>query len=149
MTNLTRWEPFRDLVSLREAMNRLFDESFVRPQGRALAPAVAGSLAVDMYETEEDIVVQTALPGIDPADLNVNVSGNTLTIRGETKAEEEMAEENYICRERRRGAYARSVTLPVAVEADEAEADYENGLLTLRLPKVEEARPKRIEVKVE
>jgi len=148
MTNLTRWDPFRDLISLREAMDRLFEESFVRPSGRRLALAEGGALAVDMYETDDDVVVKTALPGIDPDDVNVSITGNTLTIKGETKVQEEVEEENYVYRERRFGAYSRSLTLPAAVETDGAEAEYENGVLTLRIPKVEEAKPKAIEVKV-
>lgn len=148
MTQLTRWEPFRDLVSLREAMDRLFEESFVRPWGRRLAPTVRATLAVDMYETDEDVVVKAALPGVDPEDVDVSVTGNTLTIEGQTEAEEEVEEENYVCRERTSGAYARSLSLPVTVKADEAEAEYKNGVLTLRLPKVEEVKPKAIEIKV-
>lgn len=147
MTNLTRWEPFRDLMSLREAMDRLFDDSFVRPRRGALAPSVGAGFAVDMYETEDDVVVETALPGVDPDDVDISVSGNTLTIRGETRSEEEVEEESYVYREMRRGAYARSLTLPVGVEAEKAKADYQNGVLILRLPKAEEAKPKRIEIK--
>lgn len=148
MTSLTRWEPLRDLVSLREAMDRLFEESFVRPWSGQLMPTDGATLAVDMYETDDDVIVETALPGIDPDDVEVSVSRDVLTIRGETKAEEDVEEEDYIYRERRYGAYARSLTLPVAVEADQAEAEYENGMLTLSLPKVEEAKPKAIQVKV-
>jgi HSP20 family protein len=94
------------------------------------------------------VVVKTALPGIDPQDVDVSLTGNTLTIKGETKAEKDVEEGNYICRERRFGAYSRSLTLPVAVQVDKAEAEYENGVLKLKLPKVEEAKPKAIEIKV-
>ena len=147
MTNLTRWEPFRDLVTLREAMNRLFDESFVGPSVGRLAPVESGALAVDMYETYEDVVVKTALPGVDPEDVDVSITGSTLTIKGQTRAEEEVEEEDYVYRERRFGTYSRSLTLPAPVEADQAEAEYENGVLTLRLPKAEGAKPKAIEIK--
>lgn len=148
MTSLTRWDPFRDLVSLREAMDRLFEESFVRPRTGRLALAGDGGLAVDMYETDEDVVVKTALPGVDPDDVDVSITRNTLTIKGETEAEEEVDEEDYVYRERRFGAYSRSLTLPVPVKADEAEAEFDNGVLTLTLPKVEEAKPKAIDIKV-
>ena len=148
MTSLTRWEPFRDLITLREAMDRLFEESFVRPSTRQLTLSERTPLAVDVYETDEEVVVKTALPGIDLDDIDVSIARNTLTIKAETKAEAEVEEDRYLCRERRFGAYARSLTLPVAVEAEEAEASYENGVLTLRLPKVEEAKPKTIEVNV-
>ncbi|MEA3377956.1 MAG: Hsp20/alpha crystallin family protein [Chloroflexota bacterium] len=147
MTQLTRWEPFRDLVSLREAMDRLFEESFVRPRGAALAPRVRGTLAVDMYETDEDVVVKVSVPGIDPEDLDISITGDTLTIRGESRAEEEVEEDNYIYRERRYGAFSRTVTVPMSVEADKAEAEFEDGVLTLRLPKTEEVKPKAIKVK--
>jgi HSP20 family protein len=147
MTQLTRWEPFRDLISLREAMDRLFDESVVRPRGAALARRVAGTLAVDMYETDEDVVVKASVPGIDPEDLDISITGDTLTIRGESRAEEEIEEADYIYRERRYGAFSRSLTIPTSVEADEADADFEDGILTLRLPKAEEVKPKAIKVK--
>jgi HSP20 family protein len=128
-------------------MDRLFEDSFVRPTGSRLALAGGAPLTVDMFETEEDVVVKTALPGVDPNDRDISVLGNTLTIKGETKAEE-VEQGCYICRERRFGATSRSLTLPVAVEADKAEAEYENGVLTLKLPKVEEAKPKAIEIEV-
>lgn len=147
MTQLTRWEPFRDLVSLREAMDRLFEESFVRPQDAALAPQLGGTLAVDMYETDEDVVVKASVPGMDPENLDIRVTGDTLTMRGESRAEEEVEEDNYIYRERRYGAFSRSVTIPTSVEADKAEAQFEDGVLTLRLPKAEEVKPKAIKVK--
>ncbi|HEY67840.1 MAG TPA: Hsp20/alpha crystallin family protein [Thermoflexia bacterium] len=144
---MVRWEPFRDLISLREAMDRLFEESFVRPRTGWLAPLGAETLAVDMYETDDAIVVKTAIPGVKPEDVDVSIAGDTLTIKGETKAEEEVKEENYIRRERRYGSFCRSLTLPVPVVADDAEAEFENGILTLTLPKAEEVRPKTIKVK--
>lgn len=147
MANLVRWEPFRDLVSLREAMDRLFEESFIRPRTGWLAPASVDTLAVDMYETDDSVIVKTAVPGIKPEELDVSVTGDTLTIKGETRAEEEIKEENYIRRERRYGAFSRSLALPVSVVADKAAADFENGMLTLTLPKAEEVKPRAIKVK--
>nr|HID12371.1 Hsp20/alpha crystallin family protein [Anaerolineae bacterium] len=147
MTNLVRWEPFRELISLREAMDRLFEESFVRPWAGWLAPVGVETLAVDMYETDDAIVIKSAIPGVKPEDLDVSVSGDTLTIKGETRAEEEVREENYIRRERRYGSFCRSLTIPVPVVADKAEAEFENGVLTLTLPKAEEVKPKPIKVK--
>ena len=146
MAELVRWEPFRELISLREAMDRLFEESFVRPFGW-LAPTEAETFAIDMYETESDIVVKAAIPGVKPEDIEVTISGDVLTIKGEVKEEKEVKEENYIRKERRYGAFCRSVTLPVEVNADKAKAEYENGILSLTLPKVEAARPKTIKVK--
>ena len=145
--SITRWEPFRDLVSLREAMDRLFEESWVRPRAGWLLPA-EGALAVDIYETPESVVVRTAVPGVNPEEIDITITGNTLCISGETKAEEEEVERgNYIRRERRYGRFSRSVTLPSGVEGEQAEATFENGLLTLTIPKAEEAKPKVIKVK--
>jgi HSP20 family protein len=128
-------------------MDRLFEDSFVRPREGVLASDAAAALAVDMYETAEEVVVRTALPGVDPEDIDVSVVGDTLTIRGETKAEEEEEGTNYIRRERRYGAFSRSLALPANVVTDKAAADFSKGVLTLRLPKAEEVKPKRIEIK--
>jgi len=128
-------------------MDRLFEESFVRPREGWLAPLSAQTLAVDMYETSEDVVVRTALPGVDPEDIDVSVVGDTLTIKGESQTEEEQKGANYIRRERRYGSFSRSLSLPTNVVADKAVADFSKGILTLRLPKAEEVKPKRIEIK--
>lgn len=146
MSNLARWEPFRELVTLREAMDRLFDESFVRPS-RTLSRAQEQTLAVDIYETDEDIKIRATVPNVDPDDLDITITGEQLVIRGETKREQEIEEENYICRERFRGAFSRTLPLPTDVVAEDAEAEFENGVLTLTLPKAEEVKPKAIEVK--
>jgi HSP20 family protein len=147
MANLVRWEPFRELMSLREAMDRLFEDSFVRPRAGLLAPAGVEALAVDMYETDDAIVVKSAIPGVKPADVDVSITGDTVTIKGETKAEEEIKEENYMRRERRYGSFCRSLTIPIPVVSDKAEAEFEDGILTLTLPKAEEVRPKAIKVR--
>lgn len=147
MTNLVRWEPIRDLVSLREAMDRLFEESFVRPQTDWLAPTEAGALAVDVYETEDAVVVKSAIPGVKPEDIDISLTGDTLTIKGETKFEEQVNEENYVRREMSYGSFSRSLSVPASVVTDEAEAEFENGVLTLTLPKAEETKPKVIKVK--
>jgi len=147
MTNLVRWEPFGDLVSLREAMDRLFEESFVRPRTGLSAPLAERTLSLDMYETADAVVVKTAVAGVKPEDIDISVTGDVLTIKGETTTEEEIEEESYFRRERRCGAFHRSVAIPVAIVADEAEAEFENGVLTLTLPKAEEVKPKAIKVK--
>ncbi|MFQ5876022.1 MAG: Hsp20/alpha crystallin family protein [Dehalococcoidia bacterium] len=150
MADLIRWDPFREMVSLRDAMDRLFEESFVRPFGRSpLLGTGPQTLALDVYETDDDLVVETSLPGINPDQVDISVVGNTLTISGEVKHEEEKEEKGrYHYRERRYGAFRRSVALPVEVNADAAEATFKNGELRLVLPKVEAVKPKRIEVKV-
>ena len=147
MSDLVRWEPFRDLISLREAMDRLFEESFVRPWGGWLRPSGAETLAVDMYETDDSVVVKATVPGVQPEDLDISVTGDTLTIRGEVRREEEVKEENYLRRERYYGTFCRSLPLPTQVVAEDAEAVFENGVLTLTLPKAEEVKPKSIKVK--
>lgn len=146
MSHIVRWEPFRDLVTLREAMDRLFEESFW-PRAGWLTPFGTETLAVDMYETDNAIVVKAAVPGVKPEELDISVSGDVLTIKGETKAEEEVKDERYMRRECRYGSFSRSLSLPVPVVADKAEAEFENGILKLTLPKAEEVKPKSIKVK--
>lgn len=147
MTSLIRWEPFREAMSLRNAIDRLFEESFVSPRFGWLAPLGVADVAIDMYETKDHVVVKAALPGIKPEQTEVTITGNTLTIRGEAKEEKEIKEENYICRERRMGAFSRSIALPDGLKADKAEASFDNGVLTLTIPKVEEKKTKTIKIK--
>jgi HSP20 family protein len=145
MASIVRWEPFRDMMSLRDAMDRMFEESGFRPP----APFGwgEGAMAVDMYETDESVIVKTAIPGVKADDIDVSVTGDTLTVRAETKEEEEIKRENYLRRERRFGSYCRSVTLPGGLETENADADYSDGILTLTFPKAEEVKPKSIKVK--
>ena len=147
MTRLVRWEPYRGMVSLRDAMNRLFEDSIIQPSEEGTIPWSGAGLALDVYQTEDDVVVKADLPGMKPEDVDVSVVGDVLTIKAETKAESEVKEDNYVRRERRYGAFSRSVRLPTAVQASKAEAKYVDGILTLELPKAEEVKPKRIEVK--
>jgi len=135
------------LISLREAMDRLFEESVVRPRAGWLAPLGAESLALDVYETDQDVVVKSSVPGVKPEDIDITITGDTLTIKGETKAEEKVEKANYIRQERRYGAFSRSVTLPTSIVAEQAKAEFEHGVLTLTLPKAEEVKPKSIKVK--
>ena len=145
MSNLTRWEPVREMMTLREAMDRLFDDAFTRPlshrDGGWSAPAV------DMYQTDNDVVIKAALPGFKSDDVQINVTGDLLTIRGEMKNEEEQNEKSWHLREQRWGSFERSVSLPTAVVPDKAQADFANGILTITLPKAEEVKPKTITVK--
>lgn len=144
--SITRWEPFSELMSLRDAMDRLFEESFVRPS-RLLGMPAAGTVPVDMYQQDGNLVVKAPIPGVKPEDIDITVVGDTLTIKGETKEEKEVKEENVIRRERRFGAFSRSVSLPSPVDTSKANATFENGVLTLTLPIAEEAKPKTIQVK--
>jgi HSP20 family protein len=145
--SIVRWEPLRDFMTLREAMDRLFEDSFVGRRPREWAPALEGMLALDMYQTDDATVIKSAVPGVKPEEIDISISGNTLTISGESKEEEEVKEENYIRRERRYGSFSRSVVLPEGLEADKAEASFEDGVLTLTIPKAPESKPKVIKVK--
>ena len=147
MSSLIRWDPFRDTLSLRNAMDRLFEDSFVTPHFGWIAPTSAAGMALDVYETKDQVVIKAALPGVKPEETEVTITGDTLTIRGESKEEREAKEENYIRKERHFGSFARSVTLPAGLEADKAEATFENGVLTLKIPKSEQVKPKSIKVK--
>lgn len=145
MSSIIRWEPAREMMSLREAMDRLFDDAFTRPL------RISGNNwsvpAVDMYQTDDEVVVKAALPGIKPDEVQINVTGEMLTIKGETSQKEEVKEKAYHLREQRWGAFERSVALPTAVIADKAKAEFENGILTITLPKAEEVKPKTITIK--
>jgi HSP20 family protein len=133
-------------MTLREAMDRLFEDSFVGRRPKEWLPA-EGTLALDMFQTEEAAVIKSSVPGVKPEEIDITISGNTLTISGETREEEEIKEEDYIRRERRYGSFTRSVVLPEGLEPDQAEASFEDGVLTLSIPKAPEAKPKVIKVK--
>jgi len=145
MSNLTRWEPMREMMTLREAMDRLFDDAFTRPVN--LRDGGWSAPAVDMYQTDDEVVVRAALPGFKADEVQINVTGDVLTLRGEVKQEEEKNDKAWHIREHRWGSFERSIALPTDVKADKAVADFENGILTITLPKAEEVKPKTITVK--
>jgi HSP20 family protein len=147
MTNIVRWNPVRDMVSLREAMDRLFEDSFVRPRSWLSPVEGVSTLALDVLENDDDVTVRASVPGLKPEDIEISVRGETLTIKGETKDEKEEKSGNYHLRERRYGAFQRSIVLPTLVNADKAQAEFEQGVLTLTLPKVEAVKPKSIKIK--
>ena len=142
---IERWDPFREAVSLRDAMNTLLQESFVRPGGLS-APNAPAAPPLDVSETEDAFVVKASLPGVKPEDVQITVHGDTLTIRGEGKSEEEKKGEHWHLRERRFGTFQRSVSLATPVDSDGAQAHYEHGVLTLTLPKSEAAKPRQIKI---
>ena len=109
--------------------------------------APAGAVPVDVYQQDANIIVKAPLPGVKPEDIDISVVGDTLTIRGEMKQEREVKEEDYVRRERRFGAFSRTVSLPTPVNTSKANATFENGVLTLTLPVAEEAKPKQIKIK--
>lgn len=143
--SIQRWDPFRDIVSLREAMNSLMEESFVRP--RAGMAALTGGMPIDVSETQDAFTIKTTLPGAKPEDVDISVLGDTLRISAEIRADEEREGEKWLVRERRFGRFDRSLTLPGNVKADEAQADFSDGVLTITLPKAEATRPRQIQVR--
>jgi len=146
MRTIARWEPFRGVTTLQDQINRLFNDAFERKGEESSLSAWAP--AVDIYETEQELVVKADLPDVDPKDLDIRVENNLLTIRGERKFEKKVCEENYLRVERSYGSFARSFTLANTVNSEAIKADYQNGVLTLTIPKREEAKPKQIKVNV-
>lgn len=145
MANITRWEP-TGVTSLRDAMDRLFEDSVVRSSG--LFPSLrAEQPAVDMYQTDTDVVVKASLPGMKSEDVDISVTGDVITLKGEHKEEHEMSEENYFRKEMRYGSFTRSLPIPVPVNVDKAEAEFQDGVLTVKMPKTEESKPKTVKVK--
>ena len=143
---MMRWEPFREMMSLRNAMDRLFEEGVVRPV-RLWPELERGELSLDMYQTANDLIIKAALPGVKPEEVDISITGDMLTIKGEHKVEQEAKQENYFYKERRYGTFSRSIIIPVQVKSEKADAVFENGVLTLTLPKAEAVKPKQIKVK--
>ena len=144
---IERWQPFTELMSLRQAMDKLFEDSFVRPSRALAALGEVTVPALDVYQTPDEVVVKATLAGVKPEDVAIDITGETLTIKGETKAEEEVKKKDYLYQERRYGSFSRSVVLPGGLKTDKAEATIEDGVLTLTIPKAEEVKPKAIKVK--
>jgi HSP20 family protein len=144
---IERWHPFTELISLRQAMDRLFEDSFVRPSHVLTSLGEVAAPALDIYQTPNEVVMKAALPGVKPEDVSIDITGETLTIKGEHKAEQEIKKEDYLYQERLYRAFSRSVALPEGLKSDKAEATMEDGVLTLIIPKAEEVKPKAIKVK--
>ena len=148
MTLLTRWDPFREFVTLQDRMNRLFRDSF-GPEGREEALTnTTFAPPVDVYEDEHNVTLKIEVPGIEEKDIDVRIENNTLTVHGERKFEKEEKEENYRRVERQYGSFTRTFTLPNTVEQESVQADYDKGVLKIRLAKKAEAKPKQIKVNV-
>ena len=141
---ILKWDPFKELQALQERIDKLFEESM---RGREIAPA-AWTPAVDIYETDDAIILEAELPGMNEKDIEVKIEDNVLTIRGERKFEEERKEENYYRMERFYGTFQRSFTLPSNVDTDKVKAEYKKGILKVTLPKKEQAKPKQIKIEV-
>ncbi len=144
MSNLIRWEPAREMMTLREAMDHLFDDAFTRPLGRLGDNSMP---AIDMYQTDSEVVVKAAIPGYKAGDVQINVTGELLNLRGEMHQVDEKDDKSWQIREQRYGSFERNVMLPVPVRTDKANAEFEDGILTITLPKADEARSRTITVK--
>ena len=145
-TTISRFEPFRGVSSLQDQINRLFNESFDRSSGEANLTSWAPP--VDIYETGQELVVKADLPDVKPEDLDIRVENHILTIRGERKFEKKVNEDNYLRVERSYGNFSRSFSLANTVNTEAIKAEYKDGVLTLSVPKREEAKPKQIKVNV-
>ena len=149
MNTITRFDPFRGLATLQEQMNRFFDGTRVlagRPDDSSFT---SWAPAVDIHETENELVVRADLPGLEEKDLDVRVENNMLSIRGERQIDKSVSEDNYLRVERVHGSFSRSFSLPTTVNPDAIKADYTKGVLTVRIPKREESKPKQVRINLE
>ena len=144
---LVRWDPFRDLVSIQDELNRMFGRTFARAEPTRSPEAGAWIPSMDVYETEDEIVVTLELPGIEPGDVEVSVEDSTLTVSGTRAFSNEVNEDRYHRVERRYGSFSRSISLPQSVDTEKVEAAFDKGVLTVEVRKVERAKPKKIEIK--
>lgn len=151
---IVRWDPLRDLVMLQDRMNRLFEDSLARTRGEGRREGQEGLVTglwtppVDIYETDDAIVMKAELPGIDRKDIQLEVRDGVLTLKGERRFEKEVKQENYHRIERAYGAFARSFTLPNTVQPDKVKARFKDGVLEVTLPKAEETRSRQIQVEM-
>jgi HSP20 family protein len=144
--SISRWDPWGDIVSLREAMNALFEDGYVRSRGAT--NGVMFGLAVDVEETPEAFLIHASVPGVKPDDVSISLLGDTISIQGERK-DIRCSEQDgkWLIRERQTGQFQRSITLPGAVKVDEAQADFTEGVLSITLPKAEQAKARQITVR--
>jgi len=145
--HMIRCQHTHEPVSLRQAMDKLFEDSFVTPSRFLSTFGSGGTTPIDMYHTDNEVVVKAALPGVKPEEVDITITANTLTIKGENKVEKEIKREDYLYQEHRYGTFGRSVALPSGLDSDKVEASFENGILTLTIPKSEQVKPKQIKVK--
>ncbi|MGB9906124.1 MAG: Hsp20/alpha crystallin family protein [Candidatus Saccharicenans sp.] len=144
---ITKWDPFRDIMVLRDRMNRLFEDLVSSPKFEDTDIIQSTwSPAVDIYETENELVLTAELPGVEEKDVEIKVEDNTLSLKGERKFEKETREENYHRIERAYGSFYRSFSLPNYVDQDKISAEYENGLLKIHMPKKPEVKPRKVKI---
>ncbi|HEY3065196.1 MAG TPA: Hsp20/alpha crystallin family protein [Methylomirabilota bacterium] len=143
-----RWEPFRNVTDIQGEVNRLFDSFFGRPASTGAAMERGWAPAVDLYETKDDLVVTFEVPGVREKEINVSITGDLLTVRGERQFGHEADDGSFYRVERTYGKFERNIPLPVPVQPDKVKANYRDGVLEVRLPKAEEVKPKQIKVDV-
>jgi len=146
-TAVERWEPFRNANEIQGEMNRLLDRFFGRPASLVAGERMWAPLA-DMYETKDDLLVTCELPGVREKEVSVSITGDVLTVKGERRFERDVEVEGFHRLERVYGKFERSMPLPIPVQADKVKATYRDGVLEIRLPKVEEVKPKEIKIEV-
>lgn len=145
---VVKWDPLRDLLSIQDRMNRLFEQTLSRSRTEDGISASTWAPAVDIYETPETIVMKADLPGLTREDIEIEIRDNTLTVKGERRLAKDVQQESYLRIERAYGAFQRSFTLPTSVRQEEIRASFRDGVLELLLPKAEEAKPKKIAIDV-
>jgi HSP20 family protein len=145
---VVKWDPFRDLLSIQDRMNRLFEQTLSRSRSEEGIAASTWTPAVDIYETPETIVLKAELPGLSREDIEIQIRDNALTLKGERRFAKDVQQENYLRIERAYGAFQRSFTLPATIQQDKIRAVFRDGVLELTLPKAEEAKPKKIAIEV-
>ena len=152
MASIVRWSPFDEMVSLRDAMDHLFEESFIRPSQRAATNGVAMErLPIDLYETPDALVIKARVPGVNPDDVEITINGDNLVLKAELRSDallDQAKDWTWYRHELYHGQVGRSITLPTLIQADKVEATFRDGELTLTLPKAEEVKPRSIKVKV-
>ncbi len=147
--SLVRWDPFRNVATLQDRINRMFDEAFFRSKDFDEEVSLASwKPTVDIYDTDDAIILKVELPGVDKEKVTVDVKDNVLTLKGERSIDKEIKEENYCRRERSFGSFHRSFTLPTTVNPEDIKAAYKDGILTVEVPKPEEKKPKQITIDV-
>jgi len=146
---IVRWRPFRDLVSIQDEMNQLFDDFFGRPVTRTEWTEGVWSPTVDVSEDEDNVIIKAEMPGTKKEDVKISIQDNVLTLKGQKKQEKEEKDKNYHRVERSYGSFCRSFQLPTSVKTDKIKANYKDGVLNITLPKTEEVKPKEIPISIE
>ncbi len=145
---VVKWDPFRDLISIQDRMNRLFEQTLSRSRGDEAVSATTWTPAVDIYETADTIVMKAELPGVTREDIQIQINDNTLTLKGERRFARDVQEESYLRIERAYGSFHRSFSLPASIQQEKIRALFKDGVLELTLPKAESAKPKPISIEV-